>query len=74
MLPVRSPAVHPKLLGREAQGNQVQEGCNPAILSILYISHVYVPPQIFYVVILLLGQRNVLNQGHAVDVEEDSHQ
>ena len=74
MLPVGSPAVHPELLGREAQGNQVQEGCNPAILSILYISHVYVPPQIFYVVILLLGQRNILNQSHAVDVEEDSHQ
>jgi len=71
---VGSPAIHPELLGREAQCYQVQQSCNPAILSILDIAHVYVSPQILDVVVLLLGQGDVLYQGHAVDVEEDAHQ
>merc|ERR550519_161994 len=64
--------VHPELLSRKAQCDKVQQCCNPAVEGILLIALVHVSPEQGHTLVLLL-QVDILNQGHALCVEEDSH-
>jgi len=70
---VGAAVVHPELLGGDAEGHQVQQRSNPAVEGILLVALVHVPSQLVHIRVLLI-EGNVLDQGHTVDVEEDTHE
>ena len=59
-----SPAVHPELLGRDTESDQIEQSGNPTVEGVLIVTRLDVSSQCLYVGVGFFLQLNVLDESN----------
>jgi len=70
---VGAPVVHPELLNGDAEGDEVEQGSDPAVESRVVVTRLHVILKLADISVLLF-ERNIFDKGDASDIEENSHE